>query len=60
MLTVKKEKAREALKSYHVAFITALEGIVPGFDEMKIAYQQRQQALSDKVTEAWSRFQIEE
>lgn len=60
ILTVKKDKAKEALKSYHVAFITALEGIAPGSDEPRIIYQQRQQALAGKVTEAWSRFEIEE
>jgi hypothetical protein len=60
ILTVKKEKAREALKTYHVAFISALEGIAPGFDEPKILYQQRQQTLNDKRKEAWSRFEIEE
>jgi hypothetical protein len=60
ILTVKKEKAREALKAYHVAFIAALEGIAPGVDEPKILYQQRQQTLNDKVTEAWAKFDIEE
>jgi hypothetical protein len=60
ILTVKKDKAQEALKTYHVAFISAIEGIAPGFDEPRIIYQQRQQALAGKVTEAWSRFEIEE
>jgi hypothetical protein len=57
--TVKKVKAQEALKSYHVAFVGALEGIRPGNDERKINYEQRQQALEGKVTEAWARFEIE-
>jgi hypothetical protein len=60
ILTVKKDKAQEALKTYHVAFISAIEGITPGLDEPRIIYQQRQQALAGKVTEAWSRFEIEE
>jgi hypothetical protein len=47
--TVKKPKAQEALKAVHVAFITALEGISPGIDERQISYEQRQQALKDKI-----------
>lgn len=57
--TVKNPKAKEALKSYHVAFATALDGINPGSDERKINYEQRQQALEEKVTEAWARFEVE-
>jgi hypothetical protein len=57
---VKKPKAQEALKSYHVALVTALDGIAPGLDERKISYTQRQQALDEKVTEAWARFEIEQ
>jgi hypothetical protein len=57
--TVKKEKAREALKSYQVAVLSALDGVSPGLDERKFAYQQRQQSLQEKVTEARSRFEIE-
>jgi hypothetical protein len=58
--TVKKLKAQEALKTYHVAFVTAVEGIRPGGDERKMNYEQRQQALEGKVTEAWARFEIEQ
>jgi hypothetical protein len=58
--TVKKAKAQEALKSYHVAFITALEGVTPGREERKLSYEQRQQALEDKLTEAWARFEVEQ
>lgn len=58
--TVKKTKAQEALKSYHVAFVSALEGLRPGADERKINYEQRQQSLEGKVTEAWARFEIEQ
>lgn len=58
--TVKKPKAQEALKSYHVAFVSAVEGIRPGADERKISYEQRQQVLEGKVTEAWARFEIEQ
>lgn len=58
--TLKKSKAQESLKSYHVAFVTALEGIRPGSDERKINYEQRQQALEGKLTEAWARFEVEQ
>ncbi len=57
--TIKKPKALEALKTYHVAFVTALEGIHPGAEERKISYEQRQEFLEGKVTEAWARFEIE-
>jgi flagellar basal body-associated protein FliL len=57
--TVKNAKAKEALKTYHVAVMSALASIFSGLDERKINYEQRQQALEDKVTEAWERFEIE-
>lgn len=60
LTTIKKSRAKEALKSYHVAFIAALEGIRPGLNERKINYEQRQQALEDKMTEAWARFEVEQ
>lgn len=58
--TLKKSKAQESLKSYHVAFVTALEGIRPGSNEREISYEQRQQALKEKLTEAWARFEVEQ
>lgn len=57
---VKKAKAQDALKAYHVAFVSAIEGIRPGIDERKIHYEQRQQGLEGKITEAWARFEIEQ
>jgi hypothetical protein len=58
--TVKRAKAKEALKSYHVSLVGALEGIRPGSSERKISYEQRQQALEGKLTEAWARFEVEQ
>jgi hypothetical protein len=58
--TVKKVKAQEALKSFHVSLVTALDGIRPGINERKINYEQRQQALEGKITEAWARFEVEQ
>ncbi len=57
--TLKTQTQKSALKNYHVAFMTALEGIQPGIDERVISYQQRQQSLNDKVNEAWARFEVE-
>ena len=57
---VKKTKAQEALKSFQVSLVTALDGIRPGIDERKINYEQRQQALEGKITEAWARFEVEQ
>ena len=58
--TIKKSAAKEALKNYHVAVITALEGINPGENEMKISYAQRQIQLKEKTTLAWERFELEQ
>lgn len=58
--TVKKPKAQEALKSYHVALVGALEGVAPGSEERKFQYDQRQQALEAKLNEAWARFEVEQ
>lgn len=58
--SMKKPKAQEALKTFHVAFIAAIEGIVPGPVEKKTNYEQRRQSLSGKLTEAWARFEVEQ
>jgi hypothetical protein len=57
--SVKKAKAKEALKSHYVVLVGALDGIRPGSDERKASYEQRQQALEGKLTEAWARFEVE-
>lgn len=58
--SLKTEDAKKALKAYHVAFVTALRGIDPGSAERQISYDQRQQALRDKVNEAWAAFELEQ
>jgi len=55
----KNAKSKDALRNIQVAFFTALDGISPGFEERKISYEQRQQALNDKVNEAMTRFDVE-
>lgn len=60
MKAARKPAAREALKGYHVAFVSALEGVIPGADEARISYAARQRALNDRVTAAWARFEVEQ
>lgn len=57
--TVKTASAKTALKNYHVTFLVALDGIYPGKDEIKIDYARRQQALNDKMQEAWAKFEVD-
>lgn len=57
---LQSDDAKKALKAYHVAFVVALKGIAPGTAEREITYEQRQQALRDKVNEAWAAFEVEQ
>ena len=56
--TLDSEAAKSALKTYHVAFATALKGIEPGMGEHAINYDARQQRLQEKMTEAWVAFEL--
>ena|SRR5450755_2056588 len=58
--TIKKQKAADALKEVHIAFVTALESIPQPFGESDAAYVSRQQALLDKLTSAWARYELEQ
>lgn len=60
MKTVKKPAAKEALKAYHVTYISALDGIPAGDNEIRLQYNARQQALETRMREAWTRFEIEQ
>lgn len=60
MKTVKKPAAREALKTYHVAFIATIDGVRAGDNEMRMHYDQRQNALKARMDDAWARFDIEQ
>jgi|CXWL01.1.fsa_nt_gi hypothetical protein len=40
--------------------LVALDGIVPGTNERDADYVVRKQLLSDKVTQAWARFEVEQ
>ena len=59
-VSVRKTKAKLALATAQVAFLSALDGIVPGTDELKVSYAIRQTALAGKLTEAWARFEVEQ
>lgn len=56
---IKIASAKQALKKYHISFVAALYGIRPSIDELKIVYDQRQDRLQEKMTEAWAAFEIE-
>ena len=58
--TIRKPRAREALTTAQVAFLTALDGMPPGADERVISYEVRQRALRDKFNEAQARFEVEQ
>jgi len=60
MRTLKRTAAREALKTYHVAFATAMDGIDPGINERKVDYERRQLELKGSVAQAWARFELEQ
>ena len=57
--TIRKPAAKEALKNYHVAFVTALEGLLPGTQEPKFVYEQRQQTLKSRLAETWAKYELE-
>lgn len=59
LVKVKGAGLKDALKSYQAAYLSALQGIPPGSEERKISYELRQQSLDTKMTEAWSRVEVE-
>lgn len=59
MKIVRKKAAIEALKSAHVATLSALRGIAQDSEERRIVYVQRQGSLRAKADEAWLRFDVE-
>ncbi len=59
MKEVTKPAAQQSLKMFHVAFLSALEGVQPGPNETRSGYNQRQQSSTDKMTQAWALFEVE-
>jgi hypothetical protein len=57
--SVRGKQAKEALKDHYIAALSALKGIHPGMNELLTTYDQRRQSLNDKVSEAWTRFEVE-
>ena len=58
--SLKTPAAKNALKRAHAAFVAALEGIKPGFDERKITYAARQRGLRDALEREMAAVEIEQ
>jgi hypothetical protein len=52
-------RAQSALKNVHVAFVSALEGLAPEQDELRVLYAQRQANLTSALRDAWTRLDLE-
>ena len=59
LTTIKKAGARSALKEHYIAATSAITAIAPGSNENRMSYARRQAENSDKVTERWARFEVE-
>jgi hypothetical protein len=57
---LRKPAARAALRAYHYAFVTALNGIAPQKNEPRDGYERRQQELQHLLAHAWTRFELAE
>lgn len=57
--SLKKIPAVNELKNYHALWVSAMMGIVPSPEETKIAYEARQKNTTDKLNQAWARFELE-
>jgi hypothetical protein len=55
----RKPAARDALKGVQVAFLAAMDGLMPDPEERRTAYFSRQGHLKARITEAWARFEVE-
>jgi hypothetical protein len=55
----RKRTTQDALKSYHVAYLAALEGIKVSDAEIRLDYGRRQTMNDSRLTEAWARFEVE-
>ena len=58
--TLESQAAKDALKSYHIAFSTTLKGVPAGRNESQQAWETRLQGLKDKMNEAWVAFELEQ
>lgn len=55
----KKPGAKAALKEHYVVALSAVDGVLPGIEERKNAYQQRTAAAERRLEEAWNRIAVE-
>lgn len=56
---VKSSDGKKALKDYQVALMSAVEGMEPKANELKIHFDQRTAALDASIEKAWQRLQLE-
>ncbi len=56
----KSKSARDALKNYHAIFVSTMLGLEPASGELRMAYTSRQKAAETRMTEAWTRFTLEQ
>lgn len=57
--TIKKPGAKDALKAYSAALVSALDGIRPGAEETRIVYGARQSGIDQRLAELWARVEVE-
>jgi hypothetical protein len=58
-VVAKNREATKLLKDYYAAWITAINGIIPGASETKGGYSRRQAAAEEKYDAIWNRFEVE-
>ena len=54
-----KPKAKEALKMFHAAFLSALDATGPRGSDSKSTFEARQAVAADKMSDAWAKFEVE-
>ena len=59
MNATKKPKAKEALKMFHAAFLSAMDATGPRGSNSMSTYEGRQSVAADKMSDAWAKFEVE-
>ena len=59
MKQVKKPAAAKQLKVWYAAYLTALKGVFPSGDEIKLTYQARMSAQQSRADNEWNLFKAE-
>lgn len=58
--SMKSRAKKEALKSYYAAWISAIRGIAPKSDEIRLVYQKRIADQEDRLNELWAKVEVED